>query len=158
MNIQIRKAQKEDLLSLSELLTQLTVVGSISNQPDPSIYDNIYVAIDKGRCVQGVQGVKGVQGSPGIPNIIGCITILIEPKIIHNGSYVGHIEDVVVNKTHRGLGIGKMLINYGLKVAKENGCYKVILDCDESNVEFYKKSGFKQKGVCMRYDISSKTF
>ena len=30
--------------------------------------------------------------------VIGCATLLIEPKFIHECSNVGHIEDVVIDK------------------------------------------------------------
>ena len=134
-NITIRRAVPGDLDQLKKLLSQLTTVGNPSNdQINPSIYDNIYIA-----CIDGM--------------IIGTVTVLIEDKIIHNGSYVGHIEDVVVDQNYRTMGIGKLLLNYALKIAEEAGCYKVILDCDENNTGFYEKSGFKQKGVCMRYNF-----
>ena len=33
--------------------------------------------------------------------------------------------------------------------AREAGCYKVILDCSDSNVKFYEKCGFQKKEVQM---------
>jgi glucosamine-phosphate N-acetyltransferase len=73
--------------------------------------------------------------------IIGTATLLVEPKLIHNVSKVGHIEDVVVDQKYRGHGIGTMMI--------EHLTNKVILDCDEKNAVFYEKCGFKKKGVEM---------
>ena len=81
--------------------------------------------------------------------VIGIATLLIEPKLIHNFGFVGHIEDVVVHNDHRNRGIGKFLIDSLSKYGKEAGCYKVILDCSESNVPFYEKCGFKKHGVEM---------
>ena len=78
-------------------------------------------------------------------NIIGSVTLLIEPKFIHDLSYVAHIEDVVVHSECRGFGIGKHMIMKAVEVSKEYGCYKVILDCSDDCVEFYKKCGFKVK-------------
>jgi glucosamine-phosphate N-acetyltransferase len=40
-----------------------------------------------------------------------------------------------------------------MKLGKAAGCYKVILDCSEKNVGFYKKCGFEQKEVCMAWYI-----
>jgi glucosamine-phosphate N-acetyltransferase len=34
-------------------------------------------------------------------------------------------------------------------VAKQQGCYKVILDCSESNQAFYEKCGLTRKEVQM---------
>ncbi len=36
-----------------------------------------------------------------------------------------------------------------MRVCKERGCYKVILDCAEHNVAFYEKCGLTKKEVQM---------
>lgn len=81
--------------------------------------------------------------------IIGTVSILIEPKFIHELSYVAHIEDVVVDSSYRSYGIGKLLINRAIEISKEFACYKITLDCAEKNVEFYKKNGFDRIGIQM---------
>ena len=63
--------------------------------------------------------------------------VVIEPKFIHQAGTVGHIEDVVVEETLRGHGLGRMLVDRLVSLAKERGCYKCILDCQEKNVAFY---------------------
>jgi glucosamine-phosphate N-acetyltransferase len=85
----------------------------------------------------------------GQRHIIGHGTLVVEKKLIHNISKVGHIEDVVIHKDCRGLNMGKKMIEHLMKVAEERGCYKVILDCDMKNVEFYVKCGLKPKGIEM---------
>ena len=42
--------------------------------------------------------------------IVGSITVLIEEKLIHNFGKVAHIEDVVVDESMRGFGLGKKLL------------------------------------------------
>jgi glucosamine-phosphate N-acetyltransferase len=81
--------------------------------------------------------------------IIGTITVLIEPKFIHDLSNVAHIEDVVVDSNIRNHGIGGILINKAIEMSKEHGCYKIILDCSENNVIFYEKFGFSRKELQM---------
>ena len=82
-------------------------------------------------------------------NILGAITLLLEQKFIHDGKYVGHIEDFVVKKEYRAINIGSQLLNHAINVSKENNCYKVILDCDERLVNYYGKYGFINKGKYM---------
>lgn len=77
--------------------------------------------------------------------IVGSITVLIEPKFIRNLSTVAHIEDVVVDSNYRQYGIGKKLVDHAVNYAKNQGCYKVILDCSDQNTGFYAKSGFMIK-------------
>ena len=84
-----------------------------------------------------------------IPNIdihiIGSGTIIYEPKIIHGGKSVGHIEDIIVDKNHRNKGIARHILNMLVESAK-NKCYKVILDCKEDLLDFYSKNGFNKNG------------
>ena len=85
--------------------------------------------------------------------VIGSITILIEQKFIHDGGKVGHIEDVVTKKNYEGLGVGSALVKAAIKFAIEKSCYKVILDCSAEKMRFYKKHGFNEHDISMRYDI-----
>lgn len=84
--------------------------------------------------------------------IIGSTTLLIEQKFIHDGGLVGHIEDVVVSKKHEGIGIGLKIMQVALEYAKNQGCYKTILDCDDKVMPFYERLGFKRHSNGMRYD------
>jgi glucosamine-phosphate N-acetyltransferase len=84
--------------------------------------------------------------------IIGTTTLLIEPKFIHEGGIVGHIEDVVVKKEFQGRKIGQKIIKYVLQIAKNHGCYKTILDCSDDVKSFYEEMGFKQHSNELRFN------
>jgi len=84
--------------------------------------------------------------------IVGSTTLFIEPKFIHHGGLVGHIEDVVVAREFQGKGIGEKLIEVSLNFAKNCGCYKTILDCAEDVNLFYEKIGFKKHSNSMRFN------
>lgn len=86
--------------------------------------------------------------------VIGTASLLIEYKLIHGFSKVGHIEDVVVKRGYRNVGVGSKLIKHLTNIATDAQCYKIILNCDTKNIEFYGKQGFKQKEVTMRKNIS----
>jgi glucosamine-phosphate N-acetyltransferase len=85
--------------------------------------------------------------------IIGSITTIIEQKFIHNGGKVCHIEDVVTRKGFENLGIGSALVKTILELARQEKCYKVILNCSEDNSNFYEKLGFYKHDTGMRYNI-----
>lgn len=85
--------------------------------------------------------------------IVGTASLFIEPKFIHSGGKVGHIEDVAVDPTLQGLGIGAKLVQYLIGKCRDAGCYKVILDCDPKNVPFYEKMGFRNWCQAMRIDL-----
>ncbi len=84
--------------------------------------------------------------------IVGATTLLIEPKFIHKGGLVGHIEDVVVDKNFQGQKIGEKIMKYLLEFAKNKGCYKTILDCTDDVNPFYEKLGFRQIANELRLD------
>ncbi len=77
--------------------------------------------------------------------IVGSGTILIEPKIFREGKYVGHIEDIVMDKKYRGFGVGSKIISMLRDIGVLKSCYKIILDCDKDLVNFYTKNGFEYK-------------
>ena len=81
--------------------------------------------------------------------IVGMITLLLEQKLIRGGAYVAHIEDLVVDKDHRGMGIANKLINYCIELSSRFDTYKIILDCDVKLQSFYEKMGFEYKNIQM---------
>lgn len=123
-----------------KLLSQLTVVGNITKNDFERQIKNIMS--NSNHLIYVIPDSKTNE-------IIASGTLLIEPKIIHEMSNVGHIEDIVVNENYRGYGLGKIMINHLTEKAKEKKCYKVILDCSEENVKFYEKCGFKSKEIEM---------
>lgn len=85
--------------------------------------------------------------------IVGTASLLIENKLIHNCGRVGHIEDVVVDEYYRHQNIGRELIDTCIEHARKCECYKVVLSCNEANVPFYERCGFRVHEVTMRLDI-----
>lgn len=81
--------------------------------------------------------------------IIASITLLFENKFIHNLSKVCHIEDVIVDKNYHKKGIGSKLINFSINKAKNEKCYKIILNCKDKLINFYNKFGFNNKNLEM---------
>ena len=81
--------------------------------------------------------------------IIGCGTIIISSKMIHNHSKIGHIEDVFIRNNYQSQGNGKILIEALIQRCKNEGCYKVILDCKEELKPFYERCGLENKNIQM---------
>jgi glucosamine-phosphate N-acetyltransferase len=80
-----------------------------------------------------------------VRTIVGSVTIFIETKLIHNFGKVAHIEDVIVDNTCRGKGLGKILVRKCIDYARIHDCYKIILNCSDENIPFYEKCGFSKK-------------
>jgi len=144
VDVTIRELEEKDLFKgFLESMDSLKLASNLDTERAKEIFEKIssnsnhfvYVAILDGR-------------------VVGSTTMLIEPKFIHNGGNVAHIEDVVVSKDYQGKGIGEMLMRSLLDLAKDNNCYKTILDCTDEVKPFYEKIGFKRTSNGMRYDHS----
>ena len=81
--------------------------------------------------------------------IVGFGTILYEQKLIHNYGIVAHIEDVVISNNHKHKKYGSLLMEFLMDKAKEKGCYKIILNCEQTLKPFYEKIGFINNGLQM---------
>ena len=137
-NIIIRKANFEDLEGICEVLSE-----ELAQTIPPTRY--WWTIMENTNIHTYVIERHG--------SVIGTATLHVLKKLIHGGSHVGLIEDVCVSNIYAGKGLGKQIIDVLAEVAKEEKCYKVILNCSEDNVGFYKKCGFEQKEVQMRLDI-----
>ena len=82
-------------------------------------------------------------------NIIGTGTLYIEKKLTHNLCKMGHIENIFIDKNHRGNGYGEKIVKKLLEYAEINKCYRVDLTCTEELVPFYNKNKFTVNNVCM---------
>lgn len=83
-------------------------------------------------------------------HIIGAGTIFKINKL-HNNP-IGQIEDVIIKDKYRGLGYGKLIIEELIKIGLNNfNCYKIILNCLNKNIDFYKKCNFEKVGVEMKF-------
>jgi GNAT superfamily N-acetyltransferase len=68
----------------------------------------------------------------------------------------GLLEDVFVEESARGMGLGTKLIQIVIKEAKKRKCYKIIATSRNSKpelVKYYAKFGLKVWGVEYRMDL-----
>lgn len=138
----IRELKETDLWNgFLESLDSLKQASDIEKSKAKEIFEKINANPDHIIAVAEVDG-----------KIVGATTLIIEPKFIHNGGVVGHIEDVVVNKDFQGKKIGEKIMRYLIEIAKNRGCYKTILDCTDDVKPFYEKLGFKQVANELRLD------
>ena len=138
----IRKLKKEDIQNgFLTTLDSLRQVSNIETKKAEEIFEKINANSNHIIAVAEVEG-----------KIVGATTLLIEPKFIHDGGLVGHIEDVVVDKNYQGQRIGEKIMKYILEIAKNQGCYKTILDCTDDVKQFYEKLGFKHVANELRFD------
>jgi len=138
----IRELRKEDLWNgFLTTLDSLRQASDIDRNRAEEIFEKINSNPDHIVAIAELDG-----------KIIGATTLLIEPKFIHKGGLVGHIEDVAVDQNFQGQKIGEKIMKYLLEFAKNRGCYKTILDCTDDVKPFYEKLGFKHIANELRFD------
>lgn len=74
--------------------------------------------------------------------VIGSVSLIYETKIIHNFGKVAHLEDLIIHEKYRNKKLGSVLINFCKNKAKDDNCYKILLDCDENLIKYYEKNNF----------------
>lgn len=86
---------------------------------------------------------------------VGRAYLYILKNDLHDEPF-GYIEDVFVDESERGQGLGGKLVEAVIVEARERGCYKLVGNSrhDRPKVhEFYKKFGFKDWGREFRIDL-----
>lgn len=136
--VKVRKATYEDLNSICDIYTE-----AFDGKTAPSTRQWWNILDDK-----NIHYFVAEQYG----SVVGVASLITINKLIRGGNRVAMIEDVAVSKYSGSRGIGTMLIERLKELAIEKGCYKTILNCSEENIGFYKKCGFYQKEVQMRWD------
>lgn len=140
-SVQLRALERSDLdRGYLTLLSQLTTIGEATQEDVEQRFCEIANSEDYRILIAEDCASR---------RIVATGTVFIERKFIHGCGKVGHIEDVVVDASCRGAGVGKQLIEALMQWAQDKGCYKVILDCTEGNSGFYEKCGMRQKEIQM---------
>jgi len=131
LEVVFREIVKKDLIEVWELLEQLKPINFTSDIDDAwTEYNGI--------------GIVGLDGD----KIIAFGSLVVENKI--RGYLSGQIEDVVVDSSYRGKGVGEKLIEEISKKAKKIGCYRVSLFCKEELIPFYNKNGYEVNNIVMK--------
>lgn len=79
--------------------------------------------------------------------------------LMHNDLHTepfGLLEDVYVEESKRGSGIGSSLVQEVIAAAREAGCYKLIATSRHSRPlvhDLYRELGFKDHGLEFRLDF-----
>lgn len=86
--------------------------------------------------------------------VVGTTVLAILPGFAHGTSPFAVVEYVVVDEKHRSKGIGKLMMESVKSLAKEAGCYKIMLTSDlrrERAHKFYKSVGFEPSAAGFRF-------
>jgi GNAT superfamily N-acetyltransferase len=135
----ISKAKIEDIDELNILLVSLF---SQEFEFTPNL-ENQTIALNK---IISNESIGVVFKATFERKIVGMVSLLFSESTALGGR-VAMLEDMVIDTSVRGQGVGKRLIDYALKEAKNLSCKRITLLTDENNHiahNFYVKNGFKK--------------
>jgi GNAT superfamily N-acetyltransferase len=84
-------------------------------------------------------------GLEGDGQLIATCTLSVIPNLTRGGRSYAQIENVVTHKAFRRQGYGKAVITRAIELARQDGCYKVMLLTGKLEVHtFYESCGFRK--------------
>lgn len=128
----IRKLNKKDYKTYTNIIAQLTTIGDVTKK-------------QFNKFVKSQSKTQQTWVYEFDDEVVASVTILIEQKIARSFGKVMHVEDVVTNSKYRGKGFASDLMRWIIGIAKEENCYKIILSCSKDNIQFYNRFEFEVK-------------
>ena len=139
----IREAEEKDIPDICRIVAQLS----------PGFEHNYTNAIGKFRShiKRNPDYYLWVADRDGA--VVGTAMMHLQHKLSYLCGTAAHLEDVVVDKSDRGNGVGKLLVQKAIQTAIDHECYKIMLTCLEKTVPYYEPFGFKVHDIGMRLDL-----
>ena len=137
MSISIRKATKKDMPRVLELIKELADFEHELHEVEISVKDlenDGFGSQPKFTCFVA-EDSEVIQG----------IALVYQRYSTWKGNAL-HLEDLIVSKQARGLGIGTLLLDEVVQYAKQLNVKRIsweVLDWNESAINFYEKKGAK---------------
>ncbi len=138
--IQIRAASRDDLSAIVRLLAEdeLGALREDVAEPLPDSYAKAFDAVEADANNALIVAVSGDE-------IVGTLQLTFLPNLSHKGAWRAQIEGVRVSRSFRGVGVGKVLVEWAADRARERGCRLVQLTTDKRRhdaIRFYEGLGF----------------
>jgi GNAT superfamily N-acetyltransferase len=88
--------------------------------------------------------------------VIGAFHLTIIQYVAYRGGRVAQIENVIVDPSARGLGVGAAMMAFAVDEARRQGCFRVQLTSNKARVRahrFYERLGFKATHEGMKLSL-----
>ena len=128
----VTQADEELYKAFQRLVPQLT-----NNNPPPSFNDLTALVRDSSSTLMVARKDSG--------EIVGALTLAVYRVPTGVRSI---IEDVIVDNSVRGQGVGEAMMKYAIDLAREKGASNISLTCNpmrESANRLYQRMGFKKR-------------
>jgi len=144
VTVSVRDAMASDPDALLVLLVQLSPANA---DTDRSVAERLLAALigdERTRLMVATDGHL----------LLGTATLVVVPNLTHNGRPWVQLENMVVDESRCGHGIGKALLDACKEAAWEAGSYKVQLqsaNARDGAHSFYAREGFEPSSQGFRF-------
>ncbi len=152
----IRKANANDYKGVERLLVE---VNNLHQKLRPDIFIENAVKYDEGKFDEIISNEStpvfvAVDDAGNVLGHLFCsVRDYVQVKVYKDFKSL-FIDDLCIEESARGQGVGKALYEFAIGYARENGCYDVTLNVWEGNNSaraFYEKMGMFPKETQMEY-------
>ena len=135
----IREAEAEDALALMELY-----LHHLTSPPcgSPGTLEDWEKRL---HLLSAQKGYHILVGAEEGREPVSSVTLVVIQNLTHGMRPYALIENVVTHREYRGKGYASALLQRAVEIAREAGCYKVMLltgSKQESTLRFYEQNGF----------------
>ena len=150
----IRNASVSDMSAILDLMYELGRPRPC-NDSDSRIHNYDTCTFEKIICQYITDDDKGLLVAE-FNNIVVGLASLIFLTRCNQTRLEMYIPELIISSEYRRLGIGKMLIEYCVMLARKRGCYRIRLESgnwrEESHM-FYKHMGFVTSSQSFELDV-----
>jgi GNAT superfamily N-acetyltransferase len=89
---------------------------------------------------------------------VGTWSLLVMDNLAHRGLPSGIVENVVVDSSCRGRGVGRAMMRRAMEIARGKGCYKLALTSGRHRPDahrFYESLGFERHGFSFHTELEA---
>ncbi|GLQ07263.1 GNAT family N-acetyltransferase [Sneathiella chinensis] len=152
--ITIRKAREQDILGIVRLLADdpLGAQRETATEPLALFYRDAFAKMER-------QEGNDYYIAEEDGQILGCMQVTMIAGLSRKGMTRCQIEGVRIASDCRSAGVGRHMIKYAIRLAKQAGCGLVQLTTDKTREDahrFYEKLGFEPSHVGMKLDLTGK--
>ena len=136
--VSIRRAESADLPRISSLLRQLEVF--LEAAPDAGRVAARAIWAEMAEAPQVYGNLVAEEGE----EVVGFVSMICYRTLFHPGG-TALINELVVDRDKRGLGIGHALVNRAVELAKAAGMDEIEVGAETTNhgaITFYRRQGF----------------
>ncbi len=145
----IRNARKSDLPAVNQLIFQLISTLDKKEDIDPEFFSRNSRSLFRSANSYFLVAEKG-------RTAVGFVHFTTRGTITHRG-LSGLVDELVVAKDFRKVGIGRRLLLASVQRCRELGCCEVEVSTERTNKvarAFYRSCGFEECGILLERDLA----